>query len=54
LDQWSEDTVRPSLTRPDKPTQNAFIQSFKGRSQDECPNENWFNDLHHARTKIEA
>ena len=39
---------------PDKPNQNAYVESFNGRLRDECLNEHWFTGLHHARVVIEA
>ncbi len=37
-----------------KPNQNAYIESFNGRLRDECLNEHWFRNIHHARELIEA
>jgi len=42
------------LIEPGKPNQNAHIESFDGRLGDECLNENWFLNLHHARVLVEA
>lgn len=39
---------------PDKPNQNAYVESFNGRLRDECLNEHWLTGLHHARVVIEA
>ncbi len=46
--------VKLTLIEPGKPNQNAYIESFNGRLRDECLNENWFLNLAHARTIIEA
>ena len=46
--------VKPRLIEPGKPNQNAYIESFNGRFRDECLNENWFLNLHHAQVLIEA
>lgn len=46
--------VKLRLIEPGKPNQNAYIESFNGRLRDECLNENWFLNLHHARILIEA
>lgn len=46
--------VKLRLIEPGKPNQNAYIESFNGRFRDECLNENWFLNLHHARVLIEA
>ncbi len=42
------------LIEPGKPTQNAYIESFKGRLRDECLNEHWFTSLAHAQIVIET
>ena len=52
---WCHDHgVKLRLIEPGKPNQNAYIESFNGRFRDECLNENWFMNLHHARILIEA
>ena len=52
---WCHDHgVKLRLIEPGKPNQNAYIESFNGRFRDECLNENWFLNLHHARVMIEA
>ena len=41
LDQWAyANSVELDSTRPGKPTDNAFIESFNGRVRQECLNEN--------------
>ena len=37
---------------PDRPIQNAFIESFNGRLRDECLNTHWFRNLWEARRRI--
>ena len=55
LDQWAyANGVELDFTRPGKPTDNAFIESFNGRVRQECLNENWFLSLVDAREKVEA
>ncbi len=55
LDKWAYDnTVTLDFSRPGKPTDNAFIESFNGSFRDECLNVNWFLSLEDAREKIEA
>ncbi len=55
LDRWAyENGVTLDFSRPGKPTDNAFIESFNGRLRDECLNAHWFLSLADARTKIEA
>lgn len=41
------------LIEPDKPNQNAYIESINGRLRDECLNERSFTSLLHARAVIE-
>ena len=55
LDRWAyENGVTLDFSRPGKPTDNAFVESFNGRLRDECLNTHWFLSLADARTKIEA
>ena len=42
------------FSRPGKPTDNAFIESFNGRLRDECLNQHWFLSLDEARAVTEA
>jgi putative transposase len=42
------------FSRPGKPTDNAFIESFNGSFRDECLNVNWFLSLADAKEKIAA
>ncbi len=55
LDQWAYlNGVKLDFSRPGKPTDNAFIESFNGRFRQECLNENWFLSLEDAKEKVEA
>jgi len=55
LDQWAySNRVTLDFSRPGKPTDNAFIESFNGSVRAECLNENWFLSLEDAKEKIEA
>jgi putative transposase len=55
LDQWaSEHEVTLIFSRPGKPVDNAFVESFNGRLRDECLNANWFYSLPEAKELIEA
>ena len=55
LDQWAYvNGVQLDFSRPGKPTDNAFIESFNGRLRAECLNENWFLSLEDAQEKISA
>lgn len=42
------------FSRPGKPTDNAYIESFNSRFRQECLNQHWFMDMEDARGKIEA
>ncbi len=55
LDAWAyHNNVKLDFSRPGKPTDNAFIESFNGRLRQECLNQNWFTSLDDARRLIEA
>lgn len=55
LDRWAyENEVTLDFSRPGKPTDNPYIESFNGSFRDECLNLHWFLSLDDARTKIEA
>lgn len=54
LDKWAyEHGIELDFSRPGKPTDNPFIESFNGSFRDECLNVNWFLSLDDARDKIE-
>lgn len=54
FDKWAyENNVTLDFSRPGKPTDNAFIESFNGSFRDECLNVNWFLSLEDAQEKIE-
>ena len=54
LDQWAyENKVVLDFSRPGKPTDNPFIESFNRSFRDECLNTNWFLSLEDAKEKIE-
>lgn len=46
--------VTLDFSRPGKPTDNAFIESFNGKFRAECLNAHWFLSLTDAVTKCEA
>lgn len=55
LDFWAyQNSVTLDFSRPGKPTDNAFIESFHGRLRDECLSVNWFLSLEDARAKISS
>ena len=52
---WAhEHGVKLRLIEPGKPNPNAYIESFNGRSRDECLNEHGFLNLRHARILIDG
>jgi putative transposase len=55
LDLWAyQRDVTLDFSRPGKPTDNAFIESFNGKFRAECLNAHWFLSLDDARRKCEA
>ena len=46
--------VSLDFSRPGKPTDNAYIESFNSRFRQECLNQHWFLSLEDAKHKIEA
>ena len=55
LDLWAyQKDVVLDFSRPGKPTDNAFIESFNGKFRAECLNAHWFMSLDDARSKMEA
>ncbi len=54
LDRWAyENKVVLDFSRPGKPTDNPYIESFNGKFRDECLSVHWFSSLEDVRTKIE-
>lgn len=45
--------VQIDFSRPGKPTDNCFIETFNGSLRDECLNVHWFESLEEANAKIE-
>jgi len=55
VDLWAyHHGTRIDFSRPGKPTDNAFIESFNGSLRDECLNIHWFETLAEAQRLIEA
>lgn len=55
VDLWAyHHGVRIDFSRPGKPTDNAFIESFNGSLRDECLNVHWFDTIAQAKALIEA
>ncbi len=53
FDRWAyENKVILDYSRPGKPTDNPFIESFNGSFRDECLNTSWFFSLEDAYDKI--
>ena len=54
LDKWAyEHGVTMDFSRPGKPTDNPFIESFNGSLRDECLNIYWFLSLEDAQDKLD-
>jgi len=55
LDAWAHDHgLRLDFTRPGKPTDNAYIESFNGKLRAECLDQHWFVSVDDARAKLQA
>ena len=55
VDHWAyENKVTLDYSRPGKPTDNPFVESFNGSFRDECLNAHWFLSLEDAAEKIES
>ena len=54
VDEWAyRNGVKLEFSRPGKPTDNAYVESFKGRFRQECLDQHWFANIQEARQKIE-
>lgn len=55
LDLWAyHNKTNLDFSRPGKPTDNSFIETFNGSFRDECLNVHWFESLEDAKATIEA
>lgn len=55
VDLWAyHHGVRIDFSRPGKPTDNAFTETFNGSLRDECLNLHWFETMAEARSVIEG
>ena len=45
--------MKLDFSRPGKPSDNAYIESFNARFRLECLNEHWFLSLEDAKEKVE-
>jgi putative transposase len=54
LDWWAYfNKVKLDFSRPGKPTDNAFIESFNGKFRTECLNQHWFMGLEDAQQRFD-
>ena len=54
IDRWAyENKVILDYSRPGKPTDNPYVESFNGKFRDECLSINWFLSLEDASEKID-
>jgi putative transposase len=54
LDLWAYwNSVKLDFSRPGKPTDNAFVESFNGKFRGECLNEHWFMSQEDAQREFE-
>ena len=55
MDLWAyQNGVRMAFSRPGKPTDNAFVESFNGTFRTECLNAHWFTSLTQAQEIVET
>ena len=55
LDLWAwSHGVQLDFSRPGKPTDNPFIESFNGKLREECLNQNWFLSLDDAQEQMDT
>jgi putative transposase len=55
MDLWAyRNGIKIDFSRPGKPTDNAFVESFNGTFRAECLDTNWFQSLPEAKQIIEA
>ena len=55
LDNYSYlNNIKLEFSRPGRPVDNAFIESFNGSLRDECLNTNWFLSIEDAQEKLEV
>ena len=55
MDLWAyQNGMKIDFSRPGKPTDNSFVESFNGTFRAECLNAHWFGTLAEAKRLIEA
>jgi len=54
-DLWAySNQVQMDFNRCGKPTDNAIVESFNGRSREKCLNADWFESIKDAKQKIDV
>ena len=54
VDEWAyRKGIKLEFSRPGKPMDNGYIESFNGKLRAECLNQNWFESIEEARGKVE-
>lgn len=55
VDEWvHRQGIKLDFSRPGRPTDNGFIESFNGKLRAECLNQHWFSSIQEAKTIVEA
>ena len=55
LDHWAyKNKLKLDYTRPGKPTDNGFIESFNARVRSECLSQHYFSSVEEARSVLQA
>ena len=55
VDEWTHrQGIKLDFSRPGKPTDNGFIESFNGKLRAECLNQHWFSSIQEVKTIVEA
>jgi putative transposase len=55
MDLWAyQNNVQLDFSRPGRPTDNAYVESFNGTLRSECLNTHWFASLAEARQLSQA
>jgi putative transposase len=55
LDLWAYHAkAKIDFSRPGKPTDNCYVETFNGSLRDECLNLHWFQNLEDAKATIEG
>jgi len=55
MDLWAyQNGVKMDFSRPGKPTDNAYVESFNGTFRAECLDTHWFTTLAEAKESIET